>query len=199
MANFSITPCNGDPILVVDAGVLVLIEGNTYYFTFIGATQSGCYTVTSTAMSPADDTIDTVVDEYDSCFSCFKANNISYVVQSCDIPGLGGPVNSNLFNVDPLNKFFTLCAEGLFTGCLCFEVTGVTETIFDFPFEVLGPFEDCTCILSANTENFICIPDCEFTGSTSVSPPHPIWINGSGLPVMQMNTVLIGSGNGLNG
>jgi hypothetical protein len=53
--------------------------------------------------------------------------------------------------------------------------------------------------LSANTETFICVPDCEFTGSTAVVPPHPIWTNGAGDSVTQLNMVLIGSGNGLNG
>ena len=52
---------------------------------------------------------------------------------------------------------------------------------------------------SANTETFICVTDCEFTGSTAVSPPHPVWTDGYGTPVTQLNMVLIGSGNGLNG
>ena len=52
---------------------------------------------------------------------------------------------------------------------------------------------------SANTETFICVPDCEFTGSTAVSPPHPVWTDGYGTPATQLNMVLIGSGNGLNG
>jgi hypothetical protein len=53
--------------------------------------------------------------------------------------------------------------------------------------------------LSANTEVFICVPDCEFTGSTAVVPPHPVYINGAGDSVTQLNMILIGSGNGLNG
>jgi DNA-binding beta-propeller fold protein YncE len=51
---------------------------------------------------------------------------------------------------------------------------------------------------SANTEVFICIPDCYFTGSTAVTPPHPVWTDGYGTPVTQLNMVTIG-GNGLNG
>jgi len=199
MANYLLIPCSGDTSFVVDAGAFSIIEGNTYYLTFTGATKPGCYTVNSTSVSPADDTIDTVVDEYNDCFSCFVENNYSYHAQSCDIPGLEGFINANQFNEDPQGKFFTLCSEELFGGCLCVEVIGVNPLPAENTFVVLGPFKDCTCILSANTENFICIPDCEFTGSTSVSPPHPIWINGSGVPVMQTNMVLIGSGNGLNG
>jgi hypothetical protein len=52
---------------------------------------------------------------------------------------------------------------------------------------------------SANTENFICIPDCEFTGSTAVAPPHPIWTDGYGRAVTQLNMVVLGGPNGLNG
>lgn len=52
--------------------------------------------------------------------------------------------------------------------------------------------------LSANTETFICVPDCEFTGSTAVAPPHPVWTNGSGDSVIQMNMVVLGGPNGLN-
>jgi hypothetical protein len=51
---------------------------------------------------------------------------------------------------------------------------------------------------SANTEVFICIPDCYFTGSTAVTPPHPVWTDGYGTPVTQLNMITIG-GNGLNG
>jgi hypothetical protein len=51
---------------------------------------------------------------------------------------------------------------------------------------------------SANTEVFICIPDCEFTGSTAVVPPHPIWTDVYGNSVTQLNMITIG-GNGLNG
>ena len=71
-------------------------------------------------------------------------------------------------------------------------------------FYSLGPFllcEDCgqEPPRSANTETFICVPDCEFTGSTAVTPPHPIWTDGYGTPVTQLNMVVLGGINGLNG
>jgi len=71
---------------------------------------------------------------------------------------------------------------------------------------VSGPFllcEDCgeepEPPRSANTETFICIPDCEFTGSTAVTPPHPVWTDGYGTEVTQLNMVTLGGINGLNG
>ena len=51
---------------------------------------------------------------------------------------------------------------------------------------------------SANTEVIVCITDCNFTGSTQVIPPHPIWTDGYGNEVTQLNMITIG-GNGLNG
>lgn len=56
---------------------------------------------------------------------------------------------------------------------------------------------------SANTETLICnyCCDCGASGETitQIVPPHPIWSDGYNTPVTQMNMVLIGSGNGLNG
>jgi len=49
---------------------------------------------------------------------------------------------------------------------------------------------------SANTETYIC-NYCDET-LTQITPPHPIWSDGYGNQVTQMNMVLIGSGNGLN-
>lgn len=51
---------------------------------------------------------------------------------------------------------------------------------------------------SANTEVFVCVPDCTFSASTAVVPPHPIWTDAYGNPVTQLNMITIG-GNGLNG
>ena len=86
--------------------------------------------------------------------------------------------------------------------CATFEGLSPTgETNYSY---VLGPFsvcEDCgqEPPRSANTETFICIPDCEFTGSTAVAPPHPVWTDGYGTEVTQLNMVTLGGINGLNG
>jgi hypothetical protein len=85
--------------------------------------------------------------------------------------------------------------------CATFEglsLTGVTDYSFSS-----GPFllcEDCgeEPPRSANTETFICVPDCEFTESTPVSPPHPVWTDGYGTAVTQLNMVVLGGPNGLN-
>jgi hypothetical protein len=55
---------------------------------------------------------------------------------------------------------------------------------------------------SANTESFVCVIccDCGATGSTitQVSPPHPVWSDGYGTPVTQLNMITLGGINGLN-
>ena len=54
---------------------------------------------------------------------------------------------------------------------------------------------------SANTEYTVCVIccDCGSTGSTitQVSPPHPVWTDGYGVSVTQLNMITLG-GNGLN-
>jgi hypothetical protein len=54
---------------------------------------------------------------------------------------------------------------------------------------------------SANTESTVCEICCECgaTGSTTniITPPHPVWTDGYGTAVTQLNMIVIG-GNGLN-
>jgi hypothetical protein len=52
---------------------------------------------------------------------------------------------------------------------------------------------------SANTETFLCEQICTESGTTvvSVAAPHPVWTDGYGTAVTQMNMITIG-GNGLN-
>ena len=56
---------------------------------------------------------------------------------------------------------------------------------------------------SANTENFVCVTCCPCDGSSgstfSITPPHPVWTDEYGTPVTQMNMIVIGGINGLNG
>ena len=71
------------------------------------------------------------------------------------------------------------------------EYTGITQ------------YTDCfTCQnppTSAGTEVFLCEQICTESGTTVVSvvAPHPVWTNGYGGEVTQLNMITIG-GNGLN-
>lgn len=209
MTNVYISPC--DPNLssfVVDIGENPFVSGNTYYLTFTAETSSGCFTINEITTDPALDTVNTISLQYNDCLECLQDNGWSYLVTSCDIPGLGGPVSATLFNQDPINKFYILCDNDnfAFSGCLCFHVTGITSDIFPYPFGINGPYEDCTCSgipRSANTETIICEQVCVSGGSegydiVQVVPPHPVWTDGYGTSVTQMNAVTLGGMFGLN-
>ena len=203
MANYNITPC--DPNLtpfIVYSELPAFVTGGTYYLTFGRGANPGCFTIGGITLDTAEDIVDTISSQYNDCLECLQNNNWSYSVISCDIPGLGGPVSATLFNQDPLNKFYNLCASDFeFDGCLCFQVTGITSSVFPYPFIIDGPYEDCSCQeppRSANTETIIC-ETCD-GGQTvfEVTPPHPVWTDGKGTNVTQMNAVTLGGMFGLN-
>lgn len=55
--------------------------------------------------------------------------------------------------------------------------------------------------LSANTETIICQEVCTGSGTTKtiqIVPPHPVWTDGVGNQVTQLNMVTLGGPNGLN-
>lgn len=198
MANYLITNCGGGT-LIVDSGESSL-TGTTYYLNFTGETSSGCYTINTETLDPADDAISTIVGNYENCLECFKNNDFSFLVSACTVPDLSGPVNANQFNELPFDSFYKLCANnGEFDGCLCFEVVGVLDFTYEFSFNISGPYTDCNCFepsRSANTETVI----CEVCDGTTVilTPPHAEYSDSQNNIVIQMNTVALGGAYGLN-
>ena len=86
--------------------------------------------------------------------------------------------------------------------CATFEgLSSTGETNYHY---VSGPSlscEDCGTEpeppRSANTESTVCVIDC--SGNTvSIVPPHPIWTDGYGTQVTQLNMITLGGPNGLN-
>ena len=77
----------------------------------------------------------------------------------------------------------------------------------DTSYTAITIFDNCDeCIIdiprSANTLVTICVEICT-TGDTgtsvvSVNPPHPVYTDGYGTPVTQLNMVTLGGPNGLN-
>lgn len=203
MANYIIISCDELTTIVVNPGENEIIPGNTYYITFTGETNPGCFTVGLDSEEPIEEGISSVTG-YTDCLECLQDNNWSFIVVSCDDPGLSGPVNAIQFNEWPLGQYYQLCAppEFEFPGCLCFNVTSISNSNIDPFFEVSGPFENCDCQLprSANTETFLCQEICTSGGTTtiSVTPPHPEWTDGYGTQVTQLNMITLGGINGLN-
>jgi len=204
MANYLIQSCDGLTSLVVDPGENTITTGNTYYITFTGETNPGCFEVILESVDPITEVVSTAT-QYSSCLVCLQNNDFSFLVTGCTLP-TGGPVNANQFNEWPLGNFYTLCANnGEFEGCSCFEVVGIEPHGYPFIFTILGPYLDCDCQeppRSANTETFVCEICCECgaTGSTitQVTPPHPVWTDGYGTAVTQLNMIVLGGPNGLN-
>ena len=205
MANYLIQTCDELISIVVNPGENEITTGNTYYINFTGETNPGCFTVVSESEEPIEEEISSVTG-YTDCLECFQENNLGFLVVSCDDPGLSGPVNAIQFNEWPLGQYYQLCPppDFEFTGCLCFNVTSISNLNNNPYFEVSGPFENCDCQLSRNsgTESLICeiCCDCGATGSTvnQITPPHPIWTDGYGTQVTQLNMITLGGPNGLN-
>lgn len=69
------------------------------------------------------------------------------------------------------------------------------------PVEFYENVEDALAPLSANTPVYICQVCTDENGvqtATQIEPPHPVWTNGRGKSVVQLNMVALGGENGLN-
>ena len=151
--------------------------------------------------------------------------NISFVQLHTDccecLSGLTESLNFNFIRCDTLEEIniesINFCGEyGAPTKGITYEIQFGSETPFCATFEGLsstgetnyhyisGPYllcEDCGSQpeppRSANTESTVCVIDC--SGNTvSIVPPHPIWTDGYGTPVTQLNMITLGGPNGLN-
>ena len=204
MANFLIKSCDDLINIVVNPGENTITIGDIYYVNFTGETNSGCFTVISESTDSIEEGISSVV-MYDSCLECYQDNNWSYIVSACTDSELVGPINANFFYENPIGKYYTI--EGPFwEGQLCFNVIAVDDTDFEAPFLVSGSFTDCTCTgnipRSANTEVLVCEICNDFTTGditlNQITPPHPVWTDGYGTSVTQLNMITLGGVDGLN-
>lgn len=203
MANYLILGCDEVTSLVVDSGENTLTPGNIYFINFTGETSPACFTVIEESTDPIENGVSDATN-YNNCLECLQQNNWSFIVEVCGIPD-GGPVSANQFNEWPLGGYYKLCPPPDFVGdlpdCFCVNVVGISGTGLPPIFEISGPFESCDCEdpRSASTETFLCEQICTESGTTVVSvvAPHPVWTDGYGTAVTQMNMITLG-GNGLN-
>jgi len=164
------------------------------------SSYSGYYTYYNTQKNGSDETL-----VYDTCESCNSQGLIGVTLVSCE-GGVESFVSITLDNYLSIYNFGSLTNYSV-TGenGQCYQITNICP--IPLTAEGFTPVEfNFNCFFcesfipprSANTETHICIPDCDFTGSTAVTPPHPVWTDGYGIAVTQLNMVTIG-GNGLNG
>lgn len=69
ITTYTISGCTLLNTLVVDLGPGALVPGDVFYYTFTGATQSGCYSIIGKINAPIQDAI-IVSDFYTSCSLC---------------------------------------------------------------------------------------------------------------------------------
>ena len=96
-------------------------------------------------------------------------------------------------------------SNGLTGETICGTVMSITPS--STTYSAMTIYDNCDeCIIdiprSANTLVTICVEICT-TGDTgtsvvSVNPPHPVYTDGYGTPVTQLNRVTLGGPNGLN-
>ena len=94
-------------------------------------------------------------------------------------------------------------SNGLTGETICGTV--ISGTLSLTTYSAMTLYDNChECIIdiprSANTEENICIEICDPSGNTvtSVPSPHPVWTDGYGTPVTQLNAITLGGQNGLN-
>ena len=202
MANYLIRSCDNITEYVVNPGVNVITIGQTYFFSFTGETLSICGTVISEDSGSINEGLSSVT-EYNDCLNCLQNEGFSAILSGCS-EGFAYPQTLGQFPILPtIGDFYKFCdPEG--TGpCFCFiflefVITPGIPAIYSG-----GPFSDCNCNeppRSANTETFLCQEICTSGGTTtiSVTPPHPVWTDGYGTPVTQLNMVTLGGMKGLN-
>jgi hypothetical protein len=94
-------------------------------------------------------------------------------------------------------------SDGLTGETICGTV--ISETIGATTYSAMTIYDNCDeCIIdiprSANTTYEIC--EVCFDGSVvtvyNLTPPHPVYTDGYGTPVTQLNMVTLGGPNGLN-
>jgi len=170
------------------------------------SSYSGGYTYYNTQKNGLGSTL-----IYDSCETCNSQGLIGVTLVNCDtlVESFVSITLDNylsIYNFGSLTNYSVKDSNGS-----CYQITnlcpipleeqGFTAVEFYFNCTFCESF-DPNAPRSANTESFVCVIccDCGATGSTvnQVSPPHPVWTDGYGTQVTQLNMITLGGMNGLN-
>ena len=207
MANYNVTQCVTNEQYVISATTLT--SGDVIGF-FIGESILFCGVV-------GDETGDSVTpfSFYDTtfadCCACLSADtdSLNFRFSGCNDGFVYDIDATNFCSQDggiPLTGRTSEIQFGTETPfCATFEgLTSTGETNYSY---VSGPYNNCEICgeepeppRSANTEIDMCINVCSPDGNTvvSVTPPHPVWSDGYGTQVTQLNAITLGGPNGLN-
>jgi hypothetical protein len=149
---------------------------------------------------------------YDTCENCNSQGAIGITLLSCDIPYTESFVQITLenylqiLNYNSLQNYSVSGQNGN-----CYTISNVCPIPLNSnEFTPVGFYFNCSICSennpdvnqprSANTETFLCQEICTSGGTTtiSVTPPHPVWTDGYGTAVTQLNMIVLGGPNGLN-
>ena len=165
---------------------------------------SGCYTYTGSISTPESGITIPLQGpgEYLTCLSCIQSSGGNFEFVSCLDNQVFVEIDTiSILTIPELNQTYFLNTEEGTNGCFTFlgGYTGGTpgqETLNTST----GPFGDCDECQQENGVNppyELCVPDC--SGNTvSLDMPHPVWTNGYGTPITQLNAVTLGGPDGLN-
>jgi hypothetical protein len=205
MANYLIQTCDGVTSLIVDPNGNTINIGSKYFFTFTGETLPICGEVISEDSGLINETLNTVT-LYSNCLECLESEGFSATLASCNDEFIYPQTLNEFPNLPIVGEYYRFCDSEGGGLCFCFEFVSFTyepglPAVYNG-----GPFLNCDCQQepprSANTETLVCAIccDCGATGSTvtQVSPPHPVWTDGYGTQVTQLNMITLGGPNGLN-
>ena len=203
MPNYIINQCLTNEQFVISA--VTLTEGATIEFDI--SESRFCGTVGVVTESEETPNI-TFVQLYDDCCECLsgltESLNFNFIIcgteQEINIEAtnfcsqIGLPITGLTYEIQ-LDSYVPFCAT----------FQGLSESGETNYFYVSGPSSGCEDCgeeppRSANTETFLCQEICTSGGTTtiSVTPPHPVWTDGYGTAVTQLNMITLGGINGLN-
>ena len=179
--------------------------GQTIRFVF--NEQSYCGTVGEVTSSPPSADFGQLYDDCCECLSGITESlNFNFIICGTELE-----INIEAFNfcrehgLPITGMTYELQLDSYVPFCATFEgLSESGETNYHYS---SGPFSLCENCgeeppRSAGTEYEVCeiCCDCGSTGSTInlITPPHPVYTDGYGTPVTQLNMVTLGGPNGLN-
>lgn len=203
MPNYIINQCLTNEQFVISATTLT--EGDTIEFVISEAHFCG----TVGAETESEETPNITLDQpYDDCCLCLsgltESLNFNFKICGTELEinieatnfcsQIGLPITGLTYEIQ-LGSYVPFCAT--FQG-----LSESGETYYSYLSGPSSGCEDCgeEPPRSANTESTICLEVCGPDGNTVivVNPPHPVWTDGYGTQVTQLNMITLGGINGLN-
>ena len=205
MPNYIINQCLTNEQFVISADTLYTVGAS---IRFGVGDNLFCGTIESVTEEPI--TPFYYVDaEYDDCCDCLADDgrgtlNFNFIICGTELEinieatefcsQIGLPITGLTYEIQ-LGSYVPFCAT--FQGLSEFG-----ETDYSYFSGPSSGCEDCgeEPPRSANTEYNICQEICTSGGTTTISitPPHPVWTDGYGTAVTQLNMITLGGPNGLN-